>query len=82
MFMLNNNNSRFWVKDVRRTTVILASRAAPPLAAGSQKHVPLKYGFDSNSLDTLKKVPQKTKKEWWKLNIYSMIKKNEWIIQI
>ena len=31
-----NNNSRFWVKDMRRTTVILASRAAPPLAAGSK----------------------------------------------
>ena len=46
--MSNNNakerydsqNSRFWVKDMRirtRTTVILASRATPPLAAGSQK---------------------------------------------
>ena len=34
----NNDDIRFWVKDVRkRTTVILASRAAPPLAAGSQK---------------------------------------------
>ena len=37
MVMLNNDNSRFWVKDMRRTTVILASRAAPPNAAGSQK---------------------------------------------
>ena len=39
--MLNNGISSFWVKDMRRrtrtTTVILASRAAPPLAAGSQK---------------------------------------------
>ena len=37
--MLNNDNSRFWVKGMRRrTTVILASRAAPPQAAGSQKY--------------------------------------------
>ena len=42
MIMLNDDNSRLWVKDVRRrrtttTTAILASRAAPPQAAGSQK---------------------------------------------
>ena len=38
--MLNDDNSRFWVKDMRRRTtrrVILASRATPPQAAGSQK---------------------------------------------
>ena len=36
----DRGKSRFWVKDVRRrsTTVILASRAAPPQAAGSQKY--------------------------------------------
>ena len=37
----DSQNSRFWVKDMRRTRtrtrVILASRAAPPHAAGSQK---------------------------------------------
>ena len=35
----DSQNSRLWVKDVRRTTttVILASRAAPPQAAGSKK---------------------------------------------
>ena len=54
MIMLNSDDSRFWVKDIRRrrTTVILASRAAPPLAAGSQKYLfdlmlPLKIGFDN-----------------------------------
>ena len=45
-----NDNSRFWVKDMRRrtrrrrTTVILASRAAPPQAAGSQKGKFVKLG--------------------------------------
>ena len=46
MLMLSNDNaindgSMFWVKDMRRTRtrVILASRAAPPHAAGSQKFV-------------------------------------------
>ena len=46
MILLTNDNSSFWVKDMRRTRtrtrtrtrrVILASRAAPPQAAGSQK---------------------------------------------
>ena len=39
MIMLNNDSSKFWVKGMRRrtTTVILASRCAPPHAAGSQK---------------------------------------------
>ena len=39
--ILNNDNSRFWAKDMRRRrrtpTVILASRAVPPQAAGSKK---------------------------------------------
>ena len=45
-----SQNSRFWVKDMRRrtrrrrTTVILASRAAPPQAAGSQKGKFVKLG--------------------------------------
>ena len=38
--LYDKQDSRFWVKGMRgrrRTTVILASRGAPPQAAGSQK---------------------------------------------
>ena len=48
-WMLNNENSKFWVKGMRRrtttkrTTVILTSRTAPPQAACSQKLQHLLY---------------------------------------